>query len=147
MRIFRTALAAAFAALVLASCASTPKGAFVTPVDGSVSSNYGPRKRNFHTGIDVAAPKGTKVVAAQAGKVVFRGRKKRYGRLVIIDHGGGMQTYYAHLSKFHVRKGKKVKRGQVIGRVGKSGRASGHHLHFELRVNGRHTDPRGVVPF
>ncbi|GGY45286.1 M23 family metallopeptidase [Parvularcula lutaonensis] len=133
--------------LLAAGCASAPKGAYVSPVDGTVTSNYGARKRNFHEGIDVAAPRGTEVRAVQKGRVIFRGRKKRYGRLVIIDHGNGVESYYAHLSGFNTREGRRVKRGQKIGRVGKSGRASGHHLHFELRINGRPVNPAGVVPF
>lgn len=133
--------------LFAAGCASTPEGAFVSPVKGTITSGYGQRGRSFHSGVDIAAKRGTEVRAAKSGKVIFRGRQKRYGRLIIVDHGGGVQTYYAHLSGYNVRKGKKVKRGQKIGRVGKSGRASGHHLHFELRINGRHTNPAGVVPF
>lgn len=133
--------------LGLAGCASTPEGAFITPVEGTVTSNYGQRGRNFHHGIDIAAPRGTRVEAAKDGKVVFRGRKKKFGKLVVIDHGGGVKTYYAHLSSFKVRKGNRVKRGQLIGKVGKTGRATGHHLHFEMRVSGRSVDPRGAVPF
>ena len=131
----------------LAGCASTPKGAYMTPLEGTVTSNFGTRARGYHTGIDVAAAKGTAVLAAQEGRVVFRGRKKRYGRLIIVDHGNGVETYYAHLSGYNVRKGRKVKRGQRIGRVGRSGRASGYHLHFELRMKGRPVNPAGVVPF
>lgn len=133
--------------LVAAGCASAPKGAYVTPVEGTITSNFGARKRNFHEGVDVAAPRGTDVRAVQKGRVVFRGRKKRYGKLVIVDHGRGVESYYAHLSGFNTRQGRKVKRGQKIGRVGKTGRASGHHLHFELRINGRPVNPAGVVPF
>lgn len=138
---------AGFALLFLAACASTPKGAFVKPVDGQVTSWYGQRGRSTHTGVDIGADRGTDVRAAKDGKVVFRGRRGKYGRLVIIDHGDGVQTYYAHLSGYNTRKGRKVRRGQTIGRVGKSGRATGYHLHFELRIGGRPIDPRGVVPF
>jgi murein DD-endopeptidase MepM/ murein hydrolase activator NlpD len=129
-----------------AGCASTPKGGYTAPIEGTVTSNFGPRKRNYHTGIDIAAPKGTEVLAAKGGKVSFRGRNKKYGRLLVVDHGDGTETYYAHLSRYHVREGKRVKTGQRIGRVGRSGRATGYHLHFELRVSGRPVDPRGVVP-
>ena len=133
--------------MLMAACASKPDNAYVSPIKGAtVSSNYGPRRGGFHHGIDFAAPRGTDVYAARAGRVVFRGRRKRFGRLIIIDHGGGVQTYYAHLSGYNVREGKKVKRGQKIGRVGKSGRASGYHLHFEVRVSGRSVNPRGFVP-
>jgi murein DD-endopeptidase MepM/ murein hydrolase activator NlpD len=132
--------------LLLGACASAPKGSYVNPVDGTVTSNYGARRSGFHQGIDIAASRGTEVRAVQAGKVIFRGRQRHFGKLVIIDHGNGVQSYYAHLSGFNTRKGRRVKRGQKIGRVGKTGRASGHHLHFELRMGGRPVDPRGVVP-
>jgi murein DD-endopeptidase MepM/ murein hydrolase activator NlpD len=132
--------------LALAACATPPKGRYHAPVDGTVTSHFGQRKRNYHTGVDIAAPKGTEVRATKAGKVSFRGRNKKYGRLLVIDHGDGTESYYAHLAGYHVRRGKKVKAGQKIGRVGRSGRATGYHLHFELRVSGRPVDPRGVVP-
>ncbi|MEM9809851.1 MAG: M23 family metallopeptidase [Pseudomonadota bacterium] len=133
--------------MLMAACATKPDTAFTKPIkSAAISSNYGPRGGSFHHGIDFAAPRGTDVYAARDGKVIFRGRRKRFGRLVIIDHGGGVQTYYAHLSGYNTRKGKKVKRGQRIGRVGKSGRASGYHLHFEVRVLGRSVNPRSVVP-
>lgn len=140
----RVALIAAL--MLAASCSSVPDGAFISPVEGTITSNFGPRGRGYHYGVDIAAKRGTPVVASQGGKVVFRGRKKRFGRMIIIDHGGGVQTYYAHLSGYNVRQGRRVKRGQKIGRVGKSGRASGYHLHFEFRVNGKPQNPRGVVP-
>lgn len=133
--------------LSLMGCASTPDSAYVRPVEGVVTSGFGERGRSFHTGIDIAASRGTSVHAVRAGKVVFRGRQKRYGRLVIVDHGGGVESYYAHLSGYNTREGRRVKRGQKIGRVGRSGRASGHHLHFELRVHGRPVNPAGTVPF
>ena len=136
-----------FAVVLLSACASTPKGAYVKPVDGVVTSGFGARRGGPHYGVDIGAPRGTAVRASQAGRVVFRGRKRGFGRLLIVDHGGGVQTYYAHLSGYNVRKGKRVKRGQQIGRVGKSGRASGYHLHFELRMDGRPVNPVGVVPF
>ena len=133
--------------VTLAACASTPKGAYVSPVDGVVSSGFGPRGGSVHKGVDIAAPRGTEVRAVQAGRVIFRGRRKGFGRLLIIDHGGGVESYYAHLSGYNVRKGNKVKRGQKIGRVGNSGRSKGYHLHFELRMDGRPVNPAGVVPF
>ncbi|MEM1289658.1 MAG: M23 family metallopeptidase [Pseudomonadota bacterium] len=138
---------AALLALLMAGCASAPKGAFIKPVDGVITSNYGSRKGGFHHGIDIAARRGTIVRAAQSGRVVFRGRRKGFGRLIIIDHGRGLETYYAHLSRYKTRRGKKVRRGDAIGKVGSSGRSSGPHLHFELRQNGRSMNPAGVVPF
>lgn len=136
-----------FAVLFLAGCASAPKGAYIRPVEGTITSSFGARANGPHYGIDIAAPRGTPVKASQSGKVIFRGRKRRFGRLVIIDHGSGVKTYYAHLSSFSTRQGRRVKRGQTIGRVGKSGRATGHHLHFEVHVSGQPVDPRGLVAF
>jgi murein DD-endopeptidase MepM/ murein hydrolase activator NlpD len=133
--------------LALAGCATKPPKGYESPVAGDLTSHYGARARGFHHGVDIAAPKGTRVRAARGGKVVYRGRQRGFGRLVIIDHGDGIQSYYAHLSRFATRKGHRVKRGEVIGRVGKSGRASGHHLHFELRRNGHSVNPEGYVPF
>lgn len=147
MRKVVRSVAVALLLLTVAACVSQPKGGYTSPVDGTVTSNFGPRKRNFHTGIDIAAPKYTEVRAVRGGKVAFRGRNKKYGRLLIIDHGDGTESYYAHLSRYHVRPGRRVKRGQKIGKIGRSGRATGYHLHFELRINGRPVDPRGVVPF
>ncbi|MEO1041324.1 MAG: M23 family metallopeptidase [Pseudomonadota bacterium] len=147
MRQFRQALGL-LVLLFAASCASKPPNVFVDPVpSGKVTSTYGFRGRGFHHGIDLAAPRGTEVRAAKAGKVIFRGRKNGFGRLVIIDHGRGQHTYYAHLSSYNTRKGRSVKRGQRIGRVGKSGRASGHHLHFEIRQNGKSVNPATYISF
>ncbi|MEM7739188.1 MAG: M23 family metallopeptidase [Pseudomonadota bacterium] len=136
------------AVLAAASCASKPPNVFIDPVpSGKVTSTYGFRSSGFHHGIDLAAPRGTEVRAAKAGKVIYRGRRKGFGRLVIIDHGRGEHTYYAHLSSYTTRKGRSVKRGQRIGRVGKSGRASGHHLHFEIRQNGKSVNPQTYISF
>lgn len=117
-----------------------------------ITSNYGYRRlwvagSNFHNGIDLAAPAGTPVYAAKSGRVIFAGWGYYYGRYIRIDHGGGVETRYAHLSKIAVRPGQYVKRGQVIGYVGASGRgAYGVHLHFEIRVGGRTVNPRTYLP-
>lgn len=142
MRVFGLLLIVA----ALSGCASAPKGSFAKPVSGTITSSYGPRGGGYHRGVDIGAKRGTLVRAANDGRVVFRGRRKGFGRLVIIDHGGGMQTYYAHLSGYKVRKGKRVRRGAPVGKVGSSGKASGPHLHFELRVDGKPVNPAGVVP-
>ena len=134
--------------IVASACASKPPNVFEDPVPGAkLTSNYGYRRGGFHHGVDLAAPRGTEVRAAKAGRVIFRGRKKGFGRLIIVDHGGGQHTYYAHLSGYNTRKGRNVKRGQRIGRVGKSGRASGYHLHFEVRQNGRSVNPAKHISF
>jgi murein DD-endopeptidase MepM/ murein hydrolase activator NlpD len=117
-----------------------------------VTSEFGPRMdprtgswRN-HSGLDVAAPKGTPVLASAPGRVVYSGRDRGgYGKLVKVDHGNGVETWYAHLSRLSVRAGKRVDRGEKLGRVGSTGRASGPHLHYEVRQGGRAVDPRGFL--
>jgi murein DD-endopeptidase MepM/ murein hydrolase activator NlpD len=116
------------------------------PVDGRLLGAFGRRsdpfsgEQAFHTGVDIAAGIGTPVRAAADGVVQSAEYAGRYGRLVIIDHGGS-QTYYAHLSRFDVIAGQEVRRGQIIGAVGMSGRASGPHLHFEVRLGGGAVNP------
>ncbi len=104
------------------------------------------KKWRSHKGVDYAAPKGTPVKATGDGKVVFRGWKGGYGRVVVIQHGRKYQTVYAHMSRFRrsVRTGSTVRQGQVIGYVGQSGLATGPHLHYEFRVNGQHRNPLTV---
>ncbi len=126
-----------------------PGGTWRWPVDGPVTSVFGsPRAhgRRAHSGIDIAAPAGTAVRAARAGRVTFAGRKGSYGRLVVLDHGRGFASWYAHLSRIAVRPGQHVDAGAVIGRVGTSGNATGPHLHFEIRRRGRPLDPLVFLP-
>jgi murein DD-endopeptidase MepM/ murein hydrolase activator NlpD len=103
-------------------------------------------KKRPHRGVDYAASTGTPIKAAGDGKVIFRGKKGGYGNTVILQHGGKYTTLYAHMSKFRkgVRNGSRVKQGQIIGYVGKSGLATGPHLHYEFRVNGVHRNPLTV---
>lgn len=125
-----------------------------TPIKfARVSSRFNPRrmhpvlkKRRPHKGVDYAAPIGTPIKATGAGKVTFRGWKGGYGRVVIVQHGSKYQTLYAHMSKFSskAKAGRKVKQGQIVGYVGKSGRVTGAHLHYEFRVNGVHRNPLTV---
>jgi murein DD-endopeptidase MepM/ murein hydrolase activator NlpD len=105
------------------------------PVEGCIKSGFGPRGRGFHPGVDIAAPNGTPIRAPAQGVVVFAGYQGSYGKLVILDHGQGYTTRYGHLSKIQVSRGDRVARGAVIGRVGSSGRATGPHLHYEIRLN------------
>ena len=118
-----------------------------TPGIYYVSSGFGTRFDPFtgelktHTGIDIAAPLGTPVLSVKSGIVINAGYTSGYGNLVIIDHGAGISTYYAHLSSITVNKNQQVVKGQQIGKVGSTGRSTGPHLHFEVRVNGKPTDP------
>ena len=120
----------------------TPSSAgFVWPVNGTISSLFGPRGGRMHEGIDIAADTGTSIRAAAAGIVTFAGTSSGYGQLTIIDHPNGMQTAYAHQSAIGVTVGQAVARGQEIGKVGSTGRSTGPHLHFEIRANGAAVDP------
>jgi lysozyme family protein len=111
------------------------------PVRGAVGSVFGPRGNRFHTGVDLVAPAGTPVVAARAGRVVYADWYTGYGRLVVVAHGDGVRSFYAHLSRFTVRLGAWVGTGERVGLVGASGEATGPHLHFEVRVRGAAVDP------
>lgn len=124
-------------------------GSMLWPLPGhyKVGSGYGMRlhpilkKMKMHTGIDIGADKGEKIVAAADGSVILSGYSNGYGYRVVIDHGSGISTLYAHASKLLVKAGQEVKRGQTIALVGSSGLSTGPHLHFEVRVNGKTTNP------
>jgi len=124
-------------------------GALLWPVTGRISSGYGWRThpifrtREFHTGIDIAAPWGTPIEAAAAGVVIFTGWMRGYGMLVILDHGDGVSTTYSHLSSYSVRVGERVSRGEVIAKIGSTGWSTGPHLFFEVRENGQPVNPLG----
>jgi murein DD-endopeptidase MepM/ murein hydrolase activator NlpD len=96
---------------------------------------------DFHPGLDIAGDRGQPVYATAAGEVTFSGRHGNYGNLIVIDHGYGLETRYGHLQGFSVGKGDQVKRGDVIGRVGSTGRATGNHLHYEVLANGTLLNP------
>jgi murein DD-endopeptidase MepM/ murein hydrolase activator NlpD len=109
----------------------------------TVTAEFGEKRDGRrHQGIDLAAPSGTEVHAAAAGRVVFAGKDGRYGKTVVIDHGGGWRTRYAHLKRIDVHHGQRVRGGVIVGRVGKSGNATGPHLHYEVMKNGVPVDPR-----
>lgn len=122
-------------------------GRLAWPVQGTITSTYGTRihpifkTKITHTGLDISAPNGTPVKAADTGEVLFTGWLSGYGHVVILDHGGNLTTVYAHLSKIECTEGAKVNRGSLIGRVGATGVATGNHLHFETRVNGDAVNP------
>ena len=138
----------------------TPEGdsvrkAFIrAPVDFTrISSNFNPKRRHpilntirAHRGVDYAAPRGTPIKAAGDGKVIFRGTKSGYGRVVILQHGGNITTLYAHMSGFDAKAklGTRVRQGQTVGYVGMTGLATANHLHYEYRLNGVHRNPRTV---
>lgn len=96
----------------------------------------------MHTGVDIGAPRGAPVEVAAAGRVIYTGWFGGYGKIVIIDHGGGVSTLYAHLSQILTEEGRNVEKGEVIARAGSTGYSTGPHLHFEVRLNGRPIDPR-----
>ncbi|MBS7527200.1 peptidoglycan DD-metalloendopeptidase family protein [Fusibacter paucivorans] len=114
---------------------------------GSVTSEFGWRWGARHEGIDIGLPVGSDVKAADGGVVTFAGYSSSYGYYVMIDHGGNIKTVYAHCSKLLVSKNDKVYQGQVIARSGNTGRSTGPHLHFEVRVNGTPVNPRNYVSF
>jgi murein DD-endopeptidase MepM/ murein hydrolase activator NlpD len=124
---------------------------FIWPVRGRTSSPFGWRRdpftkrRDFHTGIDIRAPRGQTIVASKNGTVVFAGWMGGYGRVVVLNHGGGYTTIYAHCDRLLVKKGQSVSQGKAIARVGASGRATGTHLHFEVRVNNSPINPMRVL--
>lgn len=116
------------------------------PLQGTVTSGFGLRNDVPHTGIDIRAPAGTPVGAAAEGRVKWTGEIRGYGRTIIVDHGGGMATVYAHLEEILVEPGTVVGRTEPIGRVGETGRASAPHLHFEVRLDGTAVDPLRYLP-
>ena len=125
---------------------------FIWPVKGRVSGVYGSqrilngKRRRPHSGVDIAAPAGTLIRAAASGKISFSHPDMFYaGKTIVIDHGRGVSTIYIHLSEIVIKEGQEVKKGEVIGRVGKTGRATGPHLHWGLTWNGVHLDPALVV--
>ena len=131
-----------------ATASSTPlrttafRPQFQRPVPGRQSSGFGPRWGRSHNGIDIAAPLGETVVAADAGTVIFAGRWSTYGNVILVKHAGGYETRYAHLtSPLLVRKGQVVRKGERLGRVGLSGRSTGPHVHFEVRYRNEPIDP------
>ncbi len=118
------------------------------PISGTITSRFGARSRirkSLHTGLDISAPTGTAIKAAESGKVTFSGRKGSFGNMLVITHENGVQTYYAHCSKLYVSAGKKVSKGETIAAVGSTGNSTGPHLHLEVRVNGVAYNPQNYV--
>ncbi len=120
---------------------------FIWPAAGPVTGSFGENRGNhIHAGIDIAAGYGSQVVAAKSGTVVYAGWMSGYGNLVVIDHGGGVTTRYAHNSSIEVGIGQYVNQGQEISRVGSTGFSTGPHLHFEIRINGSPVNPLSYLP-
>lgn len=116
-------------------------GTFIYPIRGTLTSRYGSRWGRLHSGIDLAAPIGTKISAADGGKVVFAGYNGSLGKCIKINHGGNRVTVYGHCSKLFVKTGDRVFQGQHIANVGNTGRSTGPHVHFEVHINGRAKNP------
>jgi murein DD-endopeptidase MepM/ murein hydrolase activator NlpD len=142
-------LAAQIRAAQAANAASgdtTPSSSgLVWPVGGAVTSPFGWRWGRMHEGIDIGVGFGTPIQAAGPGTVIYCGWEGGYGNLVVIDHGGGLATAYAHQSSIAVSCGQQVAQGQTIGYVGSTGHSTGPHLHFEVRINGSPVDPLGYL--
>ncbi|MBI2606340.1 MAG: M23 family metallopeptidase [Deltaproteobacteria bacterium] len=114
---------------------------------GAVSSYFGTRRRKFHDGIDIKAPRGAPVYAAKDGMVLYSARRIRgYGNMIVLKHGDGTATVYAHNSKNLVARGRSVRRGEMIAKVGATGHATGPHLHFEIRRDQLPVDPLMYLP-
>ncbi|SHG53711.1 Septal ring factor EnvC, activator of murein hydrolases AmiA and AmiB [Thermosyntropha lipolytica DSM 11003] len=128
-------------------------GVYTWPTPGyyTITSPFGMRfhpilqVRKLHTGVDIGAPMGADIVAADSGIVIYAGYNGGYGNMIIIDHGNGMSTLYAHMSRFVAVNGQKVTKGEVIGKVGSTGFSTGPHLHFEVRKDGSPVDPMGYI--
>ena len=144
-RASRSAASAAPAARAAAAPPARPVtggGGMQWPVNGPVTSEFGPRWGRLHAGIDISAPNGTPIRAAKAGTVILAGWYGGYGQAVVVDHGGGLTTLYAHQSRLGTSTGQEVSAGEVIGYVGSTGNSTGNHLHFETRVDGSPQNPR-----
>lgn len=119
---------------------------FGWPSEGTISSGYGSRHGKMHHGIDITKDGGLSIKAAADGVVDFSGTQRGYGKTIIIDHGGGYTTLYAHNAAIYVQKGSKVKRGKIISKMGASGKVTGIHLHFEIRLNEKSQNPLRYLP-
>lgn len=141
----------------LSACETFIRSRAVTPstwpVEGRLTDGFGDRRNpfggyssEFHAGQDIATLFGTPVTATANGVVTFIGFQNGYGQLVVIDHGGGLTTRYGHLSHIDTEVGQNITRGDLVGRVGSSGRSTGPHLHYEIRINDEPVDPRSYLP-
>jgi murein DD-endopeptidase MepM/ murein hydrolase activator NlpD len=138
-------------AAVPPAAAARQESGWLWPGNGRLTSRFGWRThpifgdRRFHAGIDLGGGYGAPVLATESGVVIYSGSASGYGTLVVVSHGGGVSSAYAHMSALLVREGQTVSRGQTIGRIGSEGNSTGPHLHFEIRLNGNPVDPLGYV--
>jgi len=123
----------------------SPSG-FIWPVQGVLTSGFGPRWGRMHTGIDIAAPAGTPIHVAKAGEVIYAGWLNGYGNTVVVDHGDGVATLYGHQSRLGSTEGQQLNQGDVLGFVGSTGHSTGNHLHFEVRIDTKPVNPRPYLP-
>ncbi len=121
---------------------------FDWPVDDArMTRGFLPQKRHPHFGIDLAAKQGTPILAAQGGMVIYTGREFRgYGKMILIESGKGWATLYAHMDKIFIQEGQKISQGHILGTMGRTGRATGVHLHFEIRKDKGPIDPLPLLP-
>ena len=130
---------------------STSEFVWPCPSSKRVTSPYGERihpvkkTKSFHTGVDIGASKGKDIVAAASGKVIVAAYNSAYGNYIVVDHGGGVSTMFAHMSAFVSKVGDVVVAGDTIGKIGSTGMSTGPHLHFEVRINGKHTSPNRYI--
>lgn len=122
-----------------------PRGAPIDSPAALVTREFGHQSERFHKGMDFSAPKGCPVKATAPGTVVFAGRYKAYGRLVVVRHGTQYDTWYGHLKRIRTRDGAYVRRGETIGTLGESGNATGPHVHYEVHYRGELVDPKGFL--
>ena len=131
---------------------TTPQLSFIKPVSGRDSGRFGARrifnkqKRNPHSGMDIASPSGRSIKATSSATVLYVGNLFFTGKVIYLDHGNGLISLYAHLSKILVKKGQKIQKGHIIGKVGKTGRVTGPHLHWSVYLNGNAVDPALFLP-
>lgn len=119
-----------------------------TPITGVITSRYGVSssiRSSDHTGLDIAASTGTPIKVVASGTVTCASYRGSYGNIVKVDHGNGVETWYAHTSKMYVSEGQQVERGEVIAAVGSTGNSTGSHLHLEIRINGQHVNPQNYL--
>ncbi|MAA77998.1 MAG: hypothetical protein CL916_01965 [Deltaproteobacteria bacterium] len=134
-----------------ASYIPSPHASYQVPTKGRISSPFGMRihpvhkTQKMHKGLDIAAPKGTPIYPIKPGIVTFSGSQKGYGNIVIIDHGEGMSSRYAHCHRLIAQKGERVEYKDIIATVGKSGTATGYHLHLEIRNHNSPIDPQPIL--